>query len=201
MGKRRREIHKLMRIEKVTPEDAAELLAIYEPYVRDTAITFEYDAPTLGDFRDRIINISAKYPYIKAVDNGEILGYAYANTFKDRRAYDWSVETTIYVKQGRQGTGIGKALYNELENALKNMGILNLNACIAMPVKENDPYLTEASYHFHKKMGYTLVGRFHNIGYKFNSWYDMIWMEKMLGEHKASPADVQFGKWTVGTGG
>ncbi|NLY43307.1 MAG: N-acetyltransferase [Clostridiaceae bacterium] len=185
-----------MRIEKVTIEDASELLSIYEPYVRNTAITFEYDVPTLDEFKSRIINISSKYPYIKAVDNGEILGYAYANTFKDRKAYDWSVETTIYVKQGKHRMGIGKSLYNALEKSLKNMGILNMNACIAVPVKEDD-HLTDVSYRFHKKMGFILVGRFHNIGYKFNTWYDMIWMEKMLGEHNDFPPDVQFGKWTV----
>ena len=184
-----------MRIEKVTIEDALELLSIYEPYVRDTAITFEYDVPTLEEFQSRIINISLKYPYIKAVDNGELLGYAYANAFKDRKAYDWSVETTVYVKQGRHRMGIGKSLYNELEKSLKNMGILNMNACIAVPVKE-DYHLTDVSYRFHKNLGFTLVGRFHNSGYKFNTWYDMIWMEKMLGEHNDFPSDVQFGKWT-----
>ena len=97
-----------MRIEKATIEDASELLSIYAPYVRDTAISFEYDVPTLEEFQSRIINISTKYPYIKAVDNGEILGYAYAKAFSDRKAYDWSVETTIYVKQGRHRMGIGK---------------------------------------------------------------------------------------------
>ncbi|MGI5935704.1 MAG: GNAT family N-acetyltransferase [Oscillospiraceae bacterium] len=185
-----------MRIERVTASDAAELLAIYEPYVRDTAISFEYEVPTLEEFQSRIINISSKYPYIKAVDNGEILGYAHANTFKNRKAYDWAVETTIYVKQGRHGMGIGKSLYNALEKSLKNMGILNMNACIAVPAKE-DEHLTDASYRFHKGMGFTLVGRFHNIGYKFNTWYDMIWMEKPLGEHNAFPPEIKFGEWTV----
>jgi L-amino acid N-acyltransferase YncA len=186
-----------MRIEKVTIEDASELLSIYEPYVRNTAITFEYDVPTLEEFQSRIINISSKYPYIKAVDNGEILGYAYANTFKDRKAYDWSVETTVYVKQGRHRMGIGKSLYYELEKSLKNMGILNINACIAVPVKEDD-HLTDVSYRFHKNMGFALAGRFHNVGYKFNTWYDIIWMEKMLGDHNDFPSGVQFGKWAVG---
>ena len=83
-------------------EDAANLLSIYEPYIINTAITFEYDLPTLEEFQSRIRNISSKYPYIKAVDNGEIIGYAYANTFKARRAYDWAVETTVYVKEGKQ---------------------------------------------------------------------------------------------------
>jgi len=186
-----------MRIEKATVEDASELLSIYAPYVRDTAITFEYDVPTLEEFKNRIIAISSKYPYIKAVDNGEILGYAYANTFKERKAYSWSVETTIYVKQGKHRKGTGTLLYNVLEKSLKNMGILNMNACIAIPVKEEDDHLTYVSYHFHEKMGFTLVGRFHNIGYKFNTWYDMVWMEKLIGEHNVSPPEIRFGKWDI----
>lgn len=185
-----------MKIERVTMADAAELLAIYEPYVRDTAITFEYEVPTLDEFRNRIIAISAKYPYLKVVDKGEILGYAYANTFKDRKAYDWAVKTTVYVKLGKQRMGIGRKLYETLEQSLRQMGILNMNACIAVPVQD-DEYLTNASYHFHLSMGFTLVGRFHQVGYKFNTWYDMIWMEKILGEHKIYPQEVQFGKWMV----
>lgn len=185
-----------MKIEKVNIEDASELLSIYAPYVRDTAITFEYDVPTLDEFKNRIIDISSRYPYLKAVENGEILGYTCARVFRSPKAYNWSVETSIYVKLGKHRMGIGKLLYNELEKSLKNMGILNLNACISVPTKE-DKHLTDASYHFHKSMGYTLVGRFHNSGYKFNTWYDMIWMEKMIGEHNDNPSDVQFGKWTL----
>lgn len=185
-----------MRIEKVTIEDSSELLSIYEPYVRDTAITFEYYVPTLEEFKNRIKDISSKYPYIKAVDKGEILGYAYAHAFRERKAYDWSVETTIYVKQGRHRMGIGKLLYKALEEFLKNMGILNMNACIAVPVKE-DEHLTYDSYNFHMSMGFSLVGRFHKVGYKFNTWYDSVWMEKMLGKHNDFPQEVRFGKWDM----
>ena len=110
-----------MKIEKVTVEDAEELLEIYAPYVENTAITFEYDVPSKDEFEERIKNISAKYPYIKAVHEGKIVGYAYAASFKDRRAYDWSVETTIYVKNNCKRMGIGKALYEVLEQKLKDM--------------------------------------------------------------------------------
>lgn len=185
-----------MKIARVTIADAAELLAIYGYYVQNTAIAFDYDVPSVEEFQEKIVNITAKYPFLKAVENGEILGYAYANTFKDRKAYDWSVETTIYVKHGKQGLGIGKALYRALENSLQRMGILNLNACIAVPGQE-DAYLTFASYKFHQKMGFTLVGRFHKIGYKFNNWYDIVWMQKIIGEHREFPPAVKFGLWTV----
>ncbi len=183
-----------MKIENVTIKDAAELLAIYTPYVTDTAITFEYDVPSLEEFESRIKTISSKFPYLKAVDeNGTILGYAYASTFKGRAAYDWSVETTVYVREDKKRAGIGKALYAALEEALKNMGILNANACIAV-LKDGqpDPHLTNDSLHFHEKLGYKLVGTFHDSGFKFGTWYDMIWMEKMLGEHTSSPAPVRF---------
>ncbi|WP_026652269.1 GNAT family N-acetyltransferase [Butyrivibrio proteoclasticus] len=188
-----------MRIEKVTTNDAKELLSIYAPYVTDTAITFEYEVPSLEEFTGRIINISSKFPYIKAVDdNGTILGYAYASSFKGRAAYDWSVEMTVYVAKDKRQTGVGTALYDALEESLKNMGILNANACIAfLGEGKTDEHLTDDSFYFHDKRGYKLVGTFHDSGFKFGTWYDMIWMEKMLGEHSNTPEKVQFGQWTI----
>lgn len=181
-----------MKIENVKVEDAVELLKIYAPYVEETAISFEYEVPSPEEFSERIRNISSKYPYIKAVDEkGNILAYAYASAFKGRTAYDWSVETTIYVKKENRQSGIGRQLYRELERLLKEMGILNMNACIAMP-KGADPYLTDASVRFHKKLGFQLVGTFHNSGYKFNTWYDMVWMEKMIGSHNENQKPVAF---------
>ena len=85
-----------MKIERVTVEDASELLSIYAPYVLNTAVSFEYEVPALEEFQRRIIDISSKYPYIKAVDNGEILGYAYATAFRARKAYGWSVVVSLY---------------------------------------------------------------------------------------------------------
>jgi len=181
-----------MKIEKVTTADAKELLEIYAPYVEDTAISFEYQVPSLEEFTRRIETISARYPYIKALDEKcEILGYAYAAAFKSRDAYDWSVETTIYVRQDKHKMGIGRQLYEELEVKLKDMGILNMNACIAMP-KGSDSHLTDASVRFHKKLGFQLVGTFHDSGYKFKTWYDMVWMEKMIGSHREDQKPVAF---------
>lgn len=139
-----------MIIEPVKIEDAEELLAIYAPYVRDTAITFEYEVPSLPEFQERIRNISALLPYIKAVEAGKILGYAYAGKFKNRKAYDWSVETTVYVRKDVRRSGVGALLYGALEDSLKRMGVLNMNACIAIPQRE-DEHLTRDSYYFHKK--------------------------------------------------
>lgn len=185
-----------MDIMPVKMEDAEELLSIYAPYVRDTAISFEYDVPSLSEFQDRIRTISSDFPYIKAVEAGEILGYAYAGKFKNRKAYDWSVEVTVYVRKDSRRSGVGKLLYRALEDSLKRIGILNMNACIAVP-KENDKHLSNDSYCFHEKMGFQLVGTFHNSGYKFHTWYDMIWMEKIIGEHKEYQGNVRYGEWTI----
>ena len=185
-----------MTIEKVTIEDAEELLKIYAPYVKETAISFEYTVPTKEEFENRIVQISNKYPYIKAVEAGEIVGYAYANSFKERKAYDWSVETTVYVRNDCKRMGIGSTLYNQLEKSLKAMGFLNMNACIASPMKA-DEFLNDDSFHFHSAMGFSVVGRFHNSGYKFHQWFDMIWMEKMIGVHDEQPPVIQFGSWDI----
>lgn len=180
----------------VKAEDAKELLSIYEPYVRDTAISFEYEVPSLAEFQERIKNISSILPYIKAVEKGEILGYAYAGKFKNRKAYDWSVETTVYVRKDSRRAGIGRLLYNALEKSLKEIGVLNMNACIAVP-KGEDGHLGNDSFRFHQKMGFSLVGTFHNSGYKFNTWYDVVWMEKIIGEHNEHTENVRYGEWTA----
>jgi len=183
-------------IERVTKEDASELLEIYGPYVTETAISFEYEIPSVEEFEKRIEDISCKYPYIKAIVDGRIAGYAYATAFKGRKAYDWSVETTIYLRPEYRRRGIGTTLYKQLEKSLVAMGILNMNACIASP-KENSNYLTDDSEKFHTSIGFERVGCFHNSGFKFDRWFDMIWMEKMIGDHIDSPKQVDFGKWEL----
>lgn len=172
-------------------EDALQLLKIYAPYVEETAITFEYDVPTLAEFKKRIADTLKKYPYIVAEDGGKIIGYAYASAFKERAAYDWAIETSVYVDKDCRKNGVGKALYLALEDALAKQNIINLNACIAYPAEKEDGHLTADSVKFHEHMGYTLVGRFHKCGYKFGRWYDMVWMEKHIGEHPDTPAPVK----------
>ncbi|SFT88029.1 phosphinothricin acetyltransferase [Selenomonas sp. GACV-9] len=172
--------------------DDGRLLEIYAPYVRETAITFETEVPELMEFRQRMEHVRRRYPYLVAEEKGRILGYAYASAFHTRAAYDWAVETTIYVDRDCRHGGIGGSLYKALEAALESMGVLNLNACIAAPVAGiEDEHLTNDSEGFHAHLGYTLVGRFHKCGYKFGRWYDMIWMEKMLGVHVETPKPVQ----------
>ena len=177
-----------IRIRPAKPEDAEKLLAIYAPYVEQTAITFEYEVPTVEEFRERIHNTLKKYPYLVAEQGGEPVGYAYVGPFHDRPAYDWAVETSIYVDQNKKRMGIGKKLHEALEEELRNRGFLNMNACIAYPAQE-DEYLTRNSVEFHAHLGYRMVGQFHQCGYKFHRWYDMVWMENaMIAPSRHTPA-------------
>lgn len=171
-------------------EDAENILAVYEYYVRHTVISFDYEVPTVEAFRARIENTLKKYPYFVAVLDGEITGYAYAGPFVGRAAYDWSAEMTIYLRADQRKRGLGRKLYETLEEALKKMGILNLYACIGYPETE-DEYLTRNSVDFHAHMGYVQVGKFHNCGRKFGRWYHMVWMEKIIGEHGKNQAAVR----------
>ena len=134
-------------------EDAEELVKIYSYYVENTAITFEYDVPSVEEFSDRISNTLKKYPYLVLEEEGKILGYTYAGEFKSRAAYDRAVETTIYMDKNLKHKGMGKKLYKALEQALELQKITNLYACIAYP-KEEDEYLTKNSVEYHQHLGY-----------------------------------------------
>ena len=180
-----------IRIRAAKPEDAEELLKIYAPYVEHTAVSFEYVPPQVAEFRARISATLMKYPYLVAERGGELLGYAYAGAFKARAAYDWAVETSIYIKRDLKRQGLGRRLYETLESLLREQGILNVNACIAYPEPE-DEYLTYDSVAFHRRMGYSLVGEFHRCANKFGRWYGMVWMEKSLGEHGENPQNVRW---------
>ena len=182
-------MEKELTIRTATEKDAAALLDIYRLYVEKTAITFEYEVPTLEEFRQRIHQTLEKYPYLVAEADGEIVGYAYLSAFHPRAAYQWCAETSIYVNTDKKKMGIGGRLYDALEQIAKEQGILNLNACIAVP-EQDDEYLPSNSESFHEHLGYQLVGKFHNCGYKFGRWYHMIWMEKMIGDHGGKPEEI-----------
>ena len=172
-----------MLIRSATLKDADRLLKIYSYYVENTAISFEYETPSPEQFRQRMVQIMEKYPYLVVEEEGVIRGYSYAGVFKARAAYDHCVEMTIYVDHEGKGKGYGRALYEALEEQLREQGIRNLYACIGDPIRE-DEYLTKDSEKFHSHMGYTKVGEFHKCGYKFGRWYNMIWMEKILEERR-----------------
>ena len=162
--------------------DAKQIQKIYAYYVTDTAITYEYDVPSVEEMKSRLEKIMEKYPYFVVEENGVIKGYAYASAFHERAAYSHCVEVSIYLDKDEKKKGYGSALYKELEAALKKMNIKNLYACIGDPIVE-DEYLTKDSERFHARMGYKKIGEFHKCGYKFDRWYNMIWMEKLIGAH------------------
>ncbi|MGP1458354.1 MAG: N-acetyltransferase family protein [Treponema sp.] len=182
-------------IRDVNVGDARKLLEIYAYYVKNTAITFEYEVPSLSEFENRIASTIEKYPYLCIVSGGEIAGYAYAGAFRTRTAYQWSAEVTIYLDRNARGAGLGRRLYEELETRLKAAGIENLYACVTSPSVSDDPYVTTASEVFHERMGFTKAGTFHRCGYKFDRWYNMIWMEKLIGEREnGRRRRTEFGK-------
>ena len=180
-------------IRPATPDDADSLLNIYSYYVESTTVSFEVVPPSVEEFRGRIENISSRYPYLVGEYEGKIVGYTYAGVFKGRAAYDWAVETTIYLDRTCKGMGFGTALYSELKNNLVAQGILNMNSCIAVPVEDKeDEYLTMDSMKFHEAFGFELAGRFHKCGSKFGRWYDMIWMEMIIGEHVSDQPKIRY---------
>ncbi len=160
--------------------DAKALLGIYAPYVTDTCITFEYTVPGEADFARRIRDTLARFPYLCAVRGEEILGYCYASPFHVRRAYQWTAESSIYLRWDMRGRGIGSALQRRLEEILILQGITGLNACITWPNPE--------SIAFHERHGFALCAHFTRCGYKMGRWLDMVWMEKELLPRIGEPA-------------
>ena len=172
------------------PQDAADLLAIYAPYVKNTAITFEYDVPSVAEFAGRIAHTLEFYPYLVAQRGNQILGYAYAGRFQGRRAYDWSAEASVYIAQDARRTGLGRRFYTLLEEILCAQGICNLYACITCTHRP-DAHQDNNSMEFHTHLGFRLSGRFEKCGNKFGTWYDMVWMEKHLAPHPENPAPIR----------
>lgn len=162
----------MIEIRNAQVEDAANLVAIYAPYVEKTAITFETQVPTVEDFENRIKKTMKKFPYLVAIEEGQIVGYAYASTYYARAAYDWTVELSVYVQKEARGKGVGTLLYTALEEELTTRGFKNFLACIALP--------NPASIALHEKRGYEQVAHFKKVGYKFGTWHDIVWLQKSL---------------------
>lgn len=170
-------------IRYATTDDAKEILGIYSYYVENTAISYETETPALDEYKGRMEKIMQNYPFFVAVSDGKIIGFAYANSMSERKAYRKSSELSVYVSKDSKKCGIGSSLYGKIESLLKEKGITNLYARVASPVEE-DEYLTTDSEKFHEKMGFTRVGCLNKCGYKFGRRYNMLYMEKIIGEHK-----------------
>lgn len=175
-------------IRTATIQDAKALLDIYAYYVENTAITFEFEVPTLEEFEHRIVNTLKEYPYFVAEVDGQIAGYIYAGRFRTRAAYNWSASTSVYISQDYHRLGIGRLLYEKLEDTLRQQNVINVYAGVADPVEE-DEYLTRNSERFHKAMGYQTVARFQACASKFGRWYNLIEMGKLIGERTCPPKE------------
>lgn len=159
--------------------DAPALLEIYGYYVEHTAITYEYEVPSLSEFESRMRHTLEKYPYLVAQEGDRIIGYAYASAYHPRAAYGWNAEMTIYLDHNERGRKVGQRLYTLMEQILQKQGIVNALALITPPMTKEDESVY-GSMHFHEKMGYELAGRIKNSGYKFDRWFDTITMQKQL---------------------
>jgi len=161
-----------MEIRSARLEDAARICKIYNYYVQNTSISFEEEPVGDDEMARRIEAITLHYPWIVYESEGSILGYAYANRWKDRSAYRFVAETTIYVSADHLGQGIGTALLGEL---LRRLGELKLHALMAVIALPN-----EKSVAIHEKFGFKKAAHFSEVGYKHGRWIDVGYWEKML---------------------
>ena len=161
-------------IRDARPEDAADLLAIYAPFVTDTTVSFELEVPSLEEFTRRIERTSARYAYLVAEDaeTGEVAGYAYNSSFRSRPAYDFASEISIYLAPAHQRHGLGSQLLDELERRMREQSMRMSEACITSD--------NAGSIAFHERHGYRICGEHHTCGYKLGQWLSVTWMEKDL---------------------
>lgn len=161
------------------PDDAAAIAAIYAPYVAETAISFETVSPDEDEIAYRVANTLARFPWLVAICDGDIAGYAYAGQHRERAAYQWSADVSVYVHKDLQRRGIGRALYRPLFDILRALGYFNAYAGIALP--------NPASVALHEAMGMTLVGIYRHVGYKAGLWHDVGWWEGSLRQPYSDP--------------
>lgn len=169
-----------MIIRVANKNDAQQLLNIYAPYVLASTFTFEYDIPSLQTFEHRITTTLQTHPYLVAEENDTILGYAYAHPLNEREAYQWTAELSVYVGPTAKGRGVGKQLYQALEQYLKQQ---NVRQTIAVITAENTRSLA-----FHAHLGYHQVGQLAHVGFKHGKWLDVAWLQKTLVTPTDTPA-------------
>lgn len=159
--------------------DAAEMLAIYAPYVRETTVSSEYDPPALDEFIHRIETFSARYPWLVCRIDGRVAGYGYASPHLPRAGYQWSVDTSIYVAEDFHRRGVASAIYRSIFALLIRQGYYDIFVGINVP--------NDRSVQFHTAMGYVISGVYRACMFKFGQWRDVIWMKKSLRPHDGAP--------------
>ncbi|MEE1243689.1 MAG: N-acetyltransferase family protein [Frisingicoccus sp.] len=169
-----------MILQLIKEEDIAEVLEIYAPYVQNTAITYEYDIPSLNSFSERVHHYTEQYPWIVAKDQGRIAGYAYASEYRSREAYQWGCELSVYLRPEYQGNDLGRTLYSALMDLLSLQGYYTVYGVISLP--------NPASLGLHNQLGFSMEGVQKNCGYKLDSWHDAAIMSKALQDYTSPSA-------------
>lgn len=162
-----------MKIRSATPDDADAIAAIYAPIVLETTISFEWEPPTADAFGARIAKTLPKYPWLVALDDSDaVAGYVYAGSHRDAPSYQWSVSTSVFIREDARGQGVGKTLYTELFRELVALGYYRAFAGIALP--------NAASVALHESVGFKPLGVYEQVGFKFGAWRDVGWWQKEL---------------------
>jgi L-amino acid N-acyltransferase YncA len=163
-----------------TPADAEGILHIYAPYIEDTSFTFETEVPSTKDFADRIKNYLINWPWLVCEIDGVIAGYAYATRHRERTAYQWCVESSIYIHDDFQRAGIARALYSALFEILTRQGFRNVYAVINLP--------NDKSVRFHESCGFAYFATYEKVGYKLGKWKNVGWWQLSINEYGDEPA-------------
>jgi phosphinothricin acetyltransferase len=161
-------------------DDAPAIAAIYTPYVSETPISFETVPPTADEMAGRLAKTLARFPWLVAETEDGVVGYAYASQHRERAAYQWAADVSVYLHKERQRRGIGRALYTALFAILRAQGYVNTYAGIALP--------NPASVALHEAMGMMPVGVYRHVGYKAGAWRDVGWWQGMLREPPSDPS-------------
>ncbi len=170
----------MSQIRLATPEDAAGILAIYAPYIQNTSYTFETEVPSVQEFAERIRSYLVNWPWLVWEEEGKVAGYAYGARYRERVAYQWCTESSIYMHDDFQKAGIGRRLYATLIEILKRQGFRNVYAVINLP--------NEKSVAFHEKSGFTHFATYEQVGYKLGKWKNVGWWRLVLNEFGDEPA-------------
>jgi len=167
------------------PIDAVAILAIYASYIRDTSITFETSVPSVADFANRIRSYLEKWPWLVYEKDGRVIGYAYASQYRERVAYQWSVECSVYVHDDHLRSGVARKLYTALFAILKAQGFTTVYAVINLP--------NDRSVKFHESMGFEYFATYEKVGYKLGQWKNVGWWQLKLNDYAEEPsAPIKF---------